>query len=165
MKYAQRSTAAIAAATLVGGGGIAAAVTGAANAGDGSAQSSSTSVDKSQRPALAAALKDLVANSRTLDAQLSKARHDLLHQSRELQRLRALRRTPLSLSGPSTTLAGPAGSMSAGESTGAQSAAPRTEPAPPTDTSTGASGGGGGDDNGNESDDGKDHGSQPGGDD
>jgi hypothetical protein len=175
MKYAQRSTAAIAAATLVGTGGIAAAVTGVANASHtGSDADSTTAIDKTQRDALSAMLHDLAGSSRKLDWQLRKAQRDLTRQTRELQRQRALSQIPLTV--PSSTAGttsaesddhftgdssdetddGSDETTAADDETDDPTTPPSSQPAPPppTDTSTGASGGSGddgeGDDDGNE---------------
>ena len=159
MKYAQRSTAAIAAATLVGAGGIAAAVTGVADASSTtSSTDASAAVAGSQRNALSQALSELADSGKRLDAQLLQARRDLAQQTRQLRRERALSRVPLTFPASARGTSAPdayppqSGSTSSGSSEGSDAPSPSTGPVPPppTHTSTGASGGAGG---GGESDD------------
>lgn len=155
MKYAQRSTAAIAAATLIGAGGIAAAVTGVDARGQASPSDSTKVIDKSQRATLSALLNDLAGSRARLDAQLLKAQRDLARQTRELHRQRALSRVPIAgtadPTGSEPTKLGP-GSDADGSANGSPTPSSRLAPPPPTHTSTGASGGNGGN-SGGDSDD------------
>ncbi|HSS66973.1 MAG TPA: hypothetical protein VLK34_00380 [Nocardioidaceae bacterium] len=161
MKYAQRSTAAIAAAALVGAGGIAAAAAGAADVRSAASPSDSTAVvDKSQRDALSALLHDLAGSGARLDAQLLKAQHDLARQTRELHRQRALSRVPLAAPPEQVYSEASPTSSSASDSHDASPtpsfASTQPSPPPPTHTSTGASGGTGGGNGDDDGDDGQD---------
>ena len=156
MKYAQRSTAAIAAATLIGAGGIAAAATGVDARSEASPSDSTKVIDKSQRATLSALLNDLAGSRARLDARLLKAQRDLARQSRELHRQRALSRAPIAgTADPNDsepTNLGP-GSAANGSANGSPNpSSRRPAPPPPTHTSTGASGGNGGN-SGGDSDD------------
>jgi hypothetical protein len=159
MKYAQRSTAAIAAATLIGAGGIAAAATGVDARSEASPSDSTKVIDKSQRATLSALLNDLAGSRARLDARLLKAQRDLARQSRELHRQRALSRVPIAgtadPTGSEPTKLGP-GSAANGSANGSLNPSSRPAPPPPTHTSTGASGGNSGGDSDDHEEDGGD---------
>jgi hypothetical protein len=130
MEHAQRTTAAVVVATLVGAGGVAAAVNGVA---DSTSAADAGSADQSaadhRRADLAATLHDIAAGSRRLDVRLTAARRELARESRELRLERALSLPAVVSDAAARTR----------DATG--SPAPAVAPAAPTThTTTGASG-------------------------